>query len=71
MLLLCARPEYVLLLLLCTLNMKFNVMYMIKIKDECASFSCLYVDDDFDEYDKPGAERSRRRRGEDDDDLER
>ncbi|XP_077085331.1 RNA-binding protein 33 isoform X2 [Siphateles boraxobius] len=27
-------------------------------------------DDDFDEYDKPGAERSRRRRGEDDDDLE-
>jgi len=51
--------------------MKFNVMYMIKIKDECASFSCLYVDDDFDEYDKPGAERSRRRRGEDDDDLER
>ncbi|XP_051572337.1 RNA-binding protein 33-like isoform X2 [Myxocyprinus asiaticus] len=27
-------------------------------------------DDEFDEYDKPGAERSRRRRGEDDDDLE-
>ncbi|XP_067258254.1 RNA-binding protein 33 isoform X2 [Chanodichthys erythropterus] len=27
-------------------------------------------DDDFDEYDKPGAERSRRRRGENDDDLE-
>ncbi|XP_057185906.1 RNA-binding protein 33 isoform X4 [Triplophysa rosa] len=27
-------------------------------------------DDDFDEYDKPGAERSRRRRGEDDDDLD-
>ncbi|XP_051559541.1 RNA-binding protein 33 isoform X3 [Myxocyprinus asiaticus] len=27
-------------------------------------------DDEFDEYDKPGAERSRRRRGDDDDDLE-
>lgn len=46
------------------------MLYMI-IKDECALFSCLYVDDDFDEYNKPGAERSRRRRGEDDDDLER
>ncbi|KAA0723509.1 hypothetical protein E1301_Tti003376 [Triplophysa tibetana] len=31
--------------------------------------SCSY-NDDFDEYDKPGAERSRRRRGEDDDDLD-
>lgn len=33
--------------------------------------NCFSVADyDFDEYDKPGAERSRRRRGEDDD-LER
>ncbi len=40
------------------------------MKAQCVSFSCLRVDDEFDEYDKPGAERSRRRRGEDDD-LER
>lgn len=45
-----------------------RMLHIISIA--CKQKFLSVADYDFDEYDKPGAERSRRRRGEDDD-LER